>query len=882
MLYNKVCVPLSSLFHNLCNLIATKLCKVVCLAVLSFCTYCNHSFGHDTMLEFESSAVSGSCFSYLSNLDNCFTSGKATYPWEYAAFNNTCLPTILGKNNNECNNTSTGTWALLSTIGRGAVYIGMLTQFPIGSIIALLALGAEYVIMVDLCTNAYIVAPHEQINLELGLMDCQTQNGQVVNVAKGALTATDVPFYYHCDPNYDTVSGQKLQPGNNDDAKLIGRTWGYMGAASPYCVGDAANYARGKMVGKVVVHYISGWSRFWSGLGDRCQKGGSGSPTRNQVILDTKEDQYLFPAHYHAYYRFNDEIGKLQMCVVAPWTLLPIRVGCSYVPPPNDANEIDEFIQEYLRDTRCYYFLTGRQDLNSLGKVLAKFDDNGYSGTPVKGFLSSDLHVVSTVVGCIQDLLIKIFINPQSSVIAGGKPFFQMVQDNMRQVVFAALVLYVSLLGIKLMTLPQVPQRSEIIMYVVKFGLVLYFSLGSVWYKPVTSENTATGLYPALLNSATQIAQFFMSAQNNNDPIGLCRYRIDGGELLSERKINVAALGDAVKPTIGKGSVVQMTLWDLVDCKVVNYLNFGSCKYTISGMVGVWIIAAAFFVGLKGFLLSIVSFLYCFMLLMIIFKFVHIFILSMFTITILVSLSPVFVAFALFEFTSSMFQKWMSMLLGYVIYPGLFFAFIALMLMTFDSVFFGDLDIKGGTVTVKEACRKVTSLYCSTYSAVDSDPCAANAGTIGGKLTKRLDLGPLGKFTILNDIFLDMYLEATLKLMLFAFLFYMFMGSISEFLAMLTGVQDLGSLAKGSINIAKLAKEIGTAVATKGMSLAQKAASSAKDAASDAGKPPEGDGSRGGGGGSGKSAPRGNIGGSKDTTEIASKIGGAGGAGGAS
>ena len=774
----------------------------------------------DSMLEFESRSVTNSGFNYLSNLDNCFTSGKAAWPWEYSAFNNICIPTMLSKNKNSCKDSGVGGLALITNVGRGIVYFQMLQSFPLGTIFALLAIGIEYTIMVDLCTNAYIVAPHEYINFEHGWVQCeeQTVNSkvQVVNKHPNALTAVDVPFYYHCDPFYDPNSGTTLKTGVKGDEELIGRTWGYMGAASPYCAGNASNYARKEMVGKVVVNYVSGWDRFWSGM-NRCKKVGEGKPIRNELILAAKKDsndQYMMPAHYHAYYRFVSGIGKVQLCVVTPYTLLPIRIGCSYVPPPADDLDLDEFLKVYLQDTRCYYFITGRSDLNALGKSLRDTDEFGIKKQYVKDFLASDMHIISTIVGCMQDLLTKVFMDANRTNVNGQKPFFQVVQERLKQIVYVVLILYVTMVGIKIITAAELPQKGEMIMYIIKFGLVMYFATGSAWYEVKNGEKI--GLYPALLTASSEIAGFFMGAQNDNDPIGFCQYQLYGSNLFMEREITVHdaiqstgpndatsnyILNQTLQPTMGFKDKVKITIWDLIDCKLLNYLNLGSCKYTVAGLIGVWIISAAFFVSMQGFLLSIVSFIYCLMLLLVIFKFVHIFILSMFVLTILVLVSPIILCFALFDYTKNIFQKWMQLVLGYVLYPALIFAFIALMLATFDSVFFGNIDLASNRGDMKKACAGVDSIFCTTYDSIGIDPCSANLGNINSTLTETLNLGPLGKYTILKSTFTGAYLDAVLKLMLFAFLFYLFMGSVSNFLAILTGVQDLSGMAKGSINI---------------------------------------------------------------------------------
>jgi len=796
----------------------------------------------DSMLAFESRSTTSGGLNYLSNLDDCFTSGKATYPWEYGAFNNICIPTMLSKNKNSCAGSGVAGFSLGINAARSAVYFIMLTSFPVGSLLALLAIGVEYIIMVDLCTNAYIVAPHEYINFEEGLVNCVQQGNldndtqAVINTKEGALTAVDVPFYYHCDPFYDPDTGSTLVAGTPEDEKLIGRTWGYMGAASPYCAGDAAKYAKKDLVGKVVVHYVSGWDRFWDGLG-RCKKGGEGSPERQELILATKKSEngkYMLPAHYHAYYKFSSQIGKVQLCVVTPYTLLPIKVGCSYVPPPADDLDLDNFLKAYLHGTRCYYFITGRTDLNALGRNLNDDDELGIKKKYVKDFLSSDMHIISTVVGCIQDLLTKVFIEADYN-ISGQKPFFQIIQERLKQIVYVILVLYVTLVGIKIIISTEVPQKSELIMYIIKFGLVLYFTTGSVWYEVKNGEKV--GLYPALLSASSEIAGFFMAAQNDNDPIGYCKYQLYGFNLFEEREIPVN--DPALESTMGFTDRIKMTVWDLIDCKILNYLNLGSCKYTISGLIGIWIISAAFFVNLQGFLLSIVSFIYCLMLLLVIFKFIHIFILSMFVLTILILISPIIICFALFDYTKGIFQKWMQLIIGYILYPALLFAFVALMLATFDSVFFGEIKLEDFGGDVKKACAEVESVFCATYRALDGNPCNSNLGTINGTLTETLDLGALGKFTILKSAFVIIYLEAILKLMLFAFLFYLFLSSVSGFLAILTEVQDLGGMAKGIGFLGSAVKEI-AAVAVSASVTAKTGSKEAGDAA--------GGGVRGGGG----------------------------------
>ena len=91
----------------------------------------------------------------------------------------------------------------------------MLLDFSPVSIFALIAIGIEYIIMLDVCTNAYIIAPHEYANIALGYKCDPTKSDGNVKFVQGSnplppLTAVDVPFFYHCDPKYDPDAGARL------------------------------------------------------------------------------------------------------------------------------------------------------------------------------------------------------------------------------------------------------------------------------------------------------------------------------------------------------------------------------------------------------------------------------------------------------------------------------------------------------------------------------------------------------------------------------------------------------------------------------------------------------------------------------------------------
>ena len=508
------------------------------------------------------------------------------------------------------------------------------------------------------------------------------------------------------------------------------------------------------------------------------------------------------------YYRFDSSIGKVQFCVAAPYTLFPVKIGCTYVPPP--VNLLDTPFINVAEGTRCVYFGSGRSDLKSLGLAVNK--DSGVLSTDgnkksISNFLMSDLHITSTVVGCILDILDKVFIDTRDG--ENQPTFFQNIQKNLKKIVLATLVLYVCLTGIKIMSSGGSLRRKDYIMFVLKLVLVVYFTMGDAWFA-IDEKGNKVGIYYGIVDGSQQIANYFMGGQNMSEPLGHCRLEYYGEQILSQRNIPAT---DNIKPTAGANGFVKMTVWDLIDCRILNYLNMGTCNYSLTGLIAIWAITALILVSGIGFILCIAMFIYSYMLLKIIFKFVHIFILSMFVITILVVVSPIIIVFALFEFTKGIFDQWFKMLLGYIIYPGLHFAFIALMLATFDSIYYGGLKMDSSAPSIFKQCEKLgasdtpicavaNNLQKNDENIDDSirDMCDMNIGHIVKSMYETTNLWILGSYTRMTTSIVEALFSTMLKLALMAFLFFMLMNSISSFFAYLTGVESLEGMAKGDLS----------------------------------------------------------------------------------
>lgn len=784
-------------------MVLKRLFLKIALCIAYIILSCSNASAYNSMLEYENN-MPPEAISYLSSIKECISLGKTMAAWVATAeMSNTSIPKSFSKEDVEEYMNSPGTNTVVTAaIARSAMYAVGYANFPIGTIAALFAMGIEIMIMLHLCNDVYVIEPHEWLNYKRNTLTCEldTDSQQIVNKHPDALTAEEVPFFFTCDPNWDSSTQTSVLPGSADEYK-IGKMWGYVSQNSSYCT-------NGKLTPEdlEIMKPLIGYLPFVV-HGDFFINSSSGrtrcEPEADEVHLAVANNEIITVAgiEYATYYR-QDDAGKVKMCVGTPGTLTPLRLGCGGVAPPSEAQQLDQALKDYVAGTRCESFIFGRQDLVSLGTALGPVDEDGHRGKPVKEFLRSDFHITSTVVGCIKDMLLRVMINPQNLEGYGSTPFFQKVQDGMRKIVLAALVLYVTLLGIKVMSNPQLPNRGEVFMYIMKFVLVSYFTYSAAWYE--VKDGEPVGLLPTLFNASEEIAAFFLQAQNETDPIGYCRYKFMGAPLLDQRSIPASSAGGV--PTSGSLSQVKLTVWDLVDCKLVNYLNLGSCNYSLPGIIGGWIMGAAFFSGTEGFLLTLVAFIYCSMLLFVIFKFTHIFIMAAFVIAVLAIISPIVFCFALFEPTKQIFQTWMRMMLGYVLYPALLMAFIALMLGTFDAAFYGTLRTDQGIeFTAESACKKsdgtnIDSVSCATMRLIGADPCTVSPTDQSKRITHPEEISLIGEMDVVNGEVLTSYLNALLRLMLFVVLFYFFMGSVSGFLEILVGVQGLSNLAIGTLS----------------------------------------------------------------------------------
>gem|GEM_PF-6160375 len=837
--------------------------------------------GFNSLLERESQVYYSGFIDFIVKLvEDIYICYYKDIVFNLSQLNETCIPRIITSDSSyekDCDGSKGNPTAVAFSALGLAVFISALVVVVLSAWIPIIGQTLFLISVVVLasviiaCLGTYVLAPHEYINGLLGKFkksDCEKRGNKIVNKNSDALTVDDVPFFYNC---ADTeVEKDKLayavQSGDLSGLDDITGYGNMTGASTPYCQGESKNYALNVLktnknakqsfagvnlsdveVGSIIVgvtgktvigQIIALFSR------DRCDVDSDYVYLFNMnTIRKGGWDNILKPLPYYRLYG-----GKIQLCAVNISIFLGALIaGCTYVAPPIEAIPIDAGFTEH---TRCSYFLSSRSDLNSLGNYInSSVTNDSYSSVGL--FLQSDFHIMSTIVGCIQDLLIKVVVGGTDDA---EQSLLYQIQENLKNIVRVVLILYISLLGIKIISSPNPPQMSEVVMYVLKFAAVIAMSgVGgtNIWY----NKDSKDGMYKLLLDSMDDLSNKVLQSTNNLAPVNMCYYQWDDGEnLLSLR--DIPAVG-RTKDSPGLVATVAMlnedklkvSVWDFIDCKLASYLSLNSCKYTMSGMISMWLISVCIFLP-AIFLLGVTTIIFCVVLFITMLRFAHLSIVSMFSLTILVLVSPIISCFMLFDYTKETFKTWFKMLIGYTLYPAMIFSFIALMTATFDSIFYGQVPsdnkscLQSKSCTVEQICGSSksdnSSIYCTiirsvqdtSTKSVEPNMCNVKSGTILSSMTQSYEIKLLGltifSVTALKDILFEDVFIGIAKMLLFVILFYNMTNSIISFFETLLQIYGIGNLAPSYGQVGRKLFSLAGSAATAPVRAPLKAAEVAK------------------------------------------------------
>ena len=252
---------------------------LLCITILicALCSNVKEASAFSSQTEYENAVTDGNGLKYLKSLDTC---SNKIMPW--ADFTYNVYNVVMRSRMSENPSISTDDRVLITfqiygpIIARAALYSTLfnpMTVFMSGGvsgIVGLLAISSEILVMFDICTNMYIIQPHEYVNMSLGgelFMKEEKVDGQYINNAPCAATTEEVPYFFQCtdsdaygyDP--DLCSEYTLIGSENADTCTCKQYPGRTGYVKPpkYC------YAQPGKVGMITFAYDSDiMSRFWT------------------------------------------------------------------------------------------------------------------------------------------------------------------------------------------------------------------------------------------------------------------------------------------------------------------------------------------------------------------------------------------------------------------------------------------------------------------------------------------------------------------------------------------------------------------------------------------------------------------------------------------
>lgn len=377
-----------------------------------------------------------------------------------------------------------------------------------------------------------------------------------------------------------------------------------------------------------------------------------------------------------------------------------------------------------------------------------------------------------------------------------GKSFFQKIQDNLAIVIKITLSFSIVFFGFSVLRGMSPLTKKELLLYVVKFSLVMYFAVGNGWWH--------SGFLNGILGTSSDVSKIVFRPNQSSDP-----QKLDGCQF---PRFNYADQNIGTKydnPQYPSGSQ-YLQIWDTLDCKLARAIGYGP-KASAPNLV--MMILGGFITGGLGIVFIVAAFAFAIFLFSITVRALHIFLLSTTALILMLYISPVTITLSLFAKTKNIFDSWWKQMLGFVFQPVILFAYLGVLLAFFDYAVVGDVRYSGDGIDapkniICDSRTENTSIYCIFNIAEIKEFNGLEALGIG-----------LPTLALMNQAKLNTIIKAGFLL----FVFLAVLDKITDVAKELVGGAGLSSNWKSSMTkIGKGSYEAMRAVQKRGMGAASK------------------------------------------------------------
>ncbi len=396
---------------------------------------------------------------------------------------------------------------------------------------------------------------------------------------------------------------------------------------------------------------------------------------------------------------------------------------------------------------------------------------------------------------------------------------FENLQRKLKNIITIVLTISVTFLGFKiLMGKVDLENKKEIMIYLIKIGFVIYFVNGNAW-KDVFFD----GIY----NGSNEISRILFKIKSGEEDGGACNFGSQYNSKTGEKNVTSASY------PAGKE---YLMVWDTLDCKIMQYLNY---KPGLSSSTIALLIIAGICTGGVGITLSFSILIMAFCLISTVIRAIHIFVGSAIAIIIYVFVSPIIIPLVLFEKTKSIFDAWLTNLMGFALSPIVLFAYLAIFITLSEEIIFaGAKSFKDGNVDCGKYCTDINGVRhdeknCKVgdgYSDIidplnESVACIINFNEFkkdNGFAFFGIVLPSVGK--LLEPGYAELRIILVLKTALFLFILAKFMDEIPDITSRLTG-QSIDVKTIGYIDALKKFTSVVRGIQKRGVRLTKKGAS---------------------------------------------------------
>ena len=373
-----------------------------------------------------------------------------------------------------------------------------------------------------------------------------------------------------------------------------------------------------------------------------------------------------------------------KMCVATASFGGWIPIGCKYIKEPFPVSIYADFLDISPE---------GRADLANLTS-LTTCGNMGGCYQRAYGHSRAAIVMTGPLIECVKEMIAKLMISTavcsfdDVKLVLGSNSrttssLFQF-QKKMHLAVSALLTIYVILFGFKMVLAGDVPPKSELVTFIVKFLFVVYFSVGININPGSTNDlDRMDGMiqwaFPFMLDGMTQLASWIINAS----PSELCKFT------------------DVEYPD----HLRHLQLWDSLDCKISHYLGLDAVQTLMVENATrnhdfskldilsfpippyIYLLIPAIISGYMQ--LVSLALMYPLLVISVGAFVVNATVVCMISIVILGVLAPLFVPLYLFNYTKGYFEAWLKLLISFMLQPMVAVVFMTTMLSVYDFGFYG-------------------------------------------------------------------------------------------------------------------------------------------------------------------------------------------------